>query len=104
MDDVEQFKEDVRGGRIDAERLIDLVVMLQRRLQEAQRRIDELEKKLGAATVTIEEPFSLRAEEQRQEARGKQRPKRQPPSGAAGCGRRRRWHLPSERNKSFRRA
>jgi hypothetical protein len=30
----------VRGGRIDAERLIDLVVMLQRRLQEAQRRID----------------------------------------------------------------
>ena len=77
MEDVKRLKEDVRGGRIDAERLVDLVVMLQRRLREAQRRIEELEKKLGgSATVKIEEPFSVRAEEQRQEARGKQRPKR----------------------------
>ena len=77
MEDVKRLKEDVRGGRIDAERLVDLVVMLQRRLREAQRRIEELENKLGgSATVKIEEPFSVRAEEQRQEARGKQRPKR----------------------------
>jgi hypothetical protein len=32
MDDVEQHKEDVRAGRIGAERLVDLVVTLQRRL------------------------------------------------------------------------
>ncbi|MDQ1242661.1 MAG: hypothetical protein QG550_1913 [Pseudomonadota bacterium] len=80
MDDVERLKEDVRSGRIDAERLVDLVVTLQRHLQEARRRIEELEKKLGgAATEKIAEPFSLRAEEQRQEARGKPRRKRRPP-------------------------
>jgi transposase len=79
MEDIERLKEDVRGGRIDAERLVDLVVMLQRRLRESQRRIEELERKLGGSvTVKIEEPFSLRAEEQRQEARGKQRRKRTP--------------------------
>ena len=71
---VEQFKDDVREGRIDADRLVDLVVTLQRGLQQAKRRIEELEKKLGGApTVKIAEPFSVRAEERRQEARGKKR-------------------------------
>ena len=80
MDDVERLKEEVREGRIDAARLIDLVVTLQRHLQDARRRIEELEKKLGgAATVKIEEPFSMRAEEQRQEARGKKQRKRNRP-------------------------
>ena len=72
--DVEQFKDDVREGRIDADRLVDLVVTLQRELQRAKLRIEELEKKLGGSpTVKIDEPFSLRAEERRQEARGKKR-------------------------------
>jgi hypothetical protein len=72
MDAVEQFKQDVREGRIDADRLVELVVKLQRELQEARRRIEELEKKLGSsATVKVAEPFSLRAEEQRQQARGR---------------------------------
>ena len=72
--DVEQFKDDVREGRIDADRLVDLVVTLQRGLQQAKRRIEELEKKLGGSpTVKIAEPFSVRAEERRQEARGKKR-------------------------------
>lgn len=75
--DVEQLKEDVLQGRISVERLVDLVVSLQRQLQESRRRIDELEKKLGgAATVKVDEPFSMRAEERRQEALGKQRRKR----------------------------
>jgi len=80
MDDVERLKEEVREGRINADRLIDLVVTLQRHLQEARRRIEELERKLGgAATAKIEEPFSMRAEEQRQADRGKQRRKRNRP-------------------------
>jgi hypothetical protein len=78
--DVEQFKDDVREGRIDANRLVDLVVTLQRQLQAAKRRIDELEKKLGGLpTQKIAEPFSVRSEERRQEARGKKRRKRNRP-------------------------
>jgi len=85
--DVEQFKEDVREGRIDAGRLVELVVTSQRELQsakqqldEAKQRIEELEKKLGrSSTVKVAEPFSLRAEEKRQEARGKKRRQRKRP-------------------------
>ena len=72
MDATEQLKQDVREGRIDADRLVELIVKLQRELQEARRRIDELEKKSGgSATTKVSEPFSLRAEELRQRARGK---------------------------------
>jgi hypothetical protein len=68
--DVEQVKEDVRAGRITPDRLIDLIVAL-------QRRIDELERQLGSsATRNLPEAFSVRAEEQRQAARGKRRRKR----------------------------
>jgi transposase len=85
MDDVKQLKEDIRAGRIDADRLVELVVTLQRALQEARRRIEELEKKLGgSATVKVGEPFSLRAEEQRQQARGKRARRRNRP---LRCGR-----------------
>jgi hypothetical protein len=85
MDDVKQLQEDIREGRIDADRLVELVVTLQRALQEAKRRIEELEKKLGgSATVKVGEPFSLRAEEQRQQARGKSPRKRNRP---LRCGR-----------------
>ena len=80
MDDVEQLKQDVREGRIDPDRLVGLVVTLQRQLQEAHRRIEELEKKLGGSgTAKTAEPFSMRAEEQRQQARGKKARKRQRP-------------------------
>jgi transposase len=85
MDALEQLKEDVRSGRIDANRLVDLVVVLQRELQttkqhnsELQQRIDELEKQLGgsATPAKVDEPFSMRAEEKRQEARGKNKRQR----------------------------
>jgi hypothetical protein len=71
MDEIERIKEDVRQGRIDPERLIGVIVTLQRMLEAAQRRIAELEKRVGPTTTKVAEPFSLRAEERRQEARGK---------------------------------
>ncbi len=67
--DVEQLKEDVKAGRITPDRLVDVIVAL-------QRRIDELERQLGAgAAQRLPEAFSMRAEEQRQKSRGK-RPRR----------------------------
>src|SRR5580658_4403240 len=85
MDEVEQLRQDVREGRIDPDRLVGLVVTLQRQLQEANRRIEELKKKLGGSvTAKTTEPFSLRAEEQRQRARGKKSQKRKRP---LRCGR-----------------
>jgi transposase len=78
MDASDQLKQEVREGRIDVDRLVHLVVTLQRQLQAASQqlqaanqRIAELEKQRGASTPTkLEQPFSLRAEEQRQRARG----------------------------------
>jgi transposase len=68
--DVEQLKEDVREGRITPDRLVDVIVAL-------QRRIDELERQLGASAARrLAEAFSVRAEEQRQAARGKKPGKR----------------------------
>jgi hypothetical protein len=93
MDAVLRLQQDVREGRIGAEGLLALVVTLQRELQaargelqaargrieEQQGQIDELRKKLGVP-AKFAEPFSLRAEEQRQEARGKTRRKKTRPT------------------------
>jgi transposase len=88
MDAIETLKQDVQEGRIGVDRLVDLVVTQQRQIQAAQQqlqaaqqqlqtanqRIEELEKKLGgAATAKVDEPFSMRAEQERQEARGKKK-------------------------------
>ena len=35
MDAIEQLKQDVREGRIDVDRLIDVIVTLQRQLEAA---------------------------------------------------------------------
>ncbi len=75
--DVGQFREDVLAGVISTDRLIDLVVRLQRELQAAKERMAELERQLGSGPAQkLSEPFSVRAEEKRQEARGKKRRKR----------------------------
>lgn len=75
--DVEQLREDVRQGRISGDRLVDLVVSLQRQVDEAKRQIEQLQQKLGgSATAKLDEPFSLRAEEQRQKRRSGAKPKR----------------------------
>lgn len=83
--DAKQLHEDVCQGRIDADRLVDLVVGLHRQLasaksqlesasqelRAAKQRIEELEQQLGggtpATTAKVDEPFSLRAEEKRQQ-------------------------------------
>lgn len=78
--DAKQLKDDLRNGRIDAERLVDLIVMLQRQLQAAHERIAELERQIGQPpSARLDEPFSVRAEEKRQAKRGKQKPKRKRP-------------------------
>jgi transposase len=82
---IETLKQDVQQGRITAERLVELIASQQRtlqtvlqQLQAAQQRCAELEQKLGGPPTTkLDQPFSMRAEEKRQEARGKKgKPKR----------------------------
>jgi hypothetical protein len=86
MDAIEQLKRDVREGRIDVERLVDFVTTLQRQvqtlqqqlqvanqqLQAANQRIEALQKQSGdPGGPKVEQPYSLRAEEKRQQARKK---------------------------------
>jgi transposase len=84
MDAIEQLKQDVREGRIDAERLLDVLAMqqrhvetLQRELKAALQRIAELENKAGppvaSATAKVDQPFSVRAEEKRQAGHNKKK-------------------------------
>jgi len=82
MDAIEQLRQDARLGWIDFDRLIDLLVVQQRQLEASQRelkaarqRIEELEKKIGgpnppvAGAAKVDEPFSMRAEDKRQQER-----------------------------------
>lgn len=75
MDAIEQLKQDVRQGRIDVDRLIEVIVSQQRQLDAARQRIEELENKLSgtstAGTAKVDQPFSMRAEDKRQRDRGK---------------------------------
>ena len=83
MNASENLKRDVREGRIEPERLIDLIVDLQSDLQtskdeleQARKRIEELEKQCGASTTAkTDEPYSMKAEEKRQAKRGRKKPK-----------------------------
>ena len=47
MDAIEQLKEYLRCGRIDPDRVVNLLGSLQQQLQAAQLRIAELEKQLA---------------------------------------------------------
>src|SRR5271155_2349431 len=78
MDAINQLKEDVRQGRVDVDRLIDVIVSLQQQLEAtrqqleaAQRRIEELEKKDGGPSAKTDQAYSMRAEEKRQQKRGR---------------------------------
>jgi hypothetical protein len=85
------LRQDVQEGRISADRLVDLLASQQRAFQEmlrqlqaARERIEELEKKLGVPpTAKPNEPFSMRAEEKRDQARGK-KPKKAKRKGRLG--------------------
>lgn len=84
MDVIETLKKDLQEGRIGVDRLFDLIASLQRLLQSTQqqleaanKRIEELEKKLGdPPTTKVGEPYSMRSEEKRQEGRGKKKKNR----------------------------
>lgn len=83
--DVEQLRQDVREGRVEVDRVIDLLDSLQRNLAEAHQRTRELEARIrqleserGAPTAKLDQPFSLKAEEKRQEARGRKAKKKRP--------------------------
>jgi hypothetical protein len=93
MDVIETLRKDWQEGRIDSDRLFDLIASLQRLLKAAQerlestqqqleaanKRIEELEKKLGGPpTAKLDEPYSMRSEEKRQETRGKTKKVRKP--------------------------
>jgi transposase len=80
MEAIEQLKQDVHNGRIDLDRLIDVILTQQRQLEStlrqleaAKQRIAELEKNQGGPSsptgVKVDESYSLRAEEKRQHAR-----------------------------------
>jgi transposase len=85
MDAIEQLKQDVREGTVDVDRLIDVIAMQQRQLQSAHRRIEELEKKTGGpGTIKVEESFSMRAEEKRQQARRKTKKRKRSPKARRG--------------------
>jgi len=95
MDAIEQLKQDLNDGRIDAARFVDVLATLQlqlrtaqqqlqtsqqqlqtsqQQLQAANQRIEELEKKLGVPVTTkIDASFSMREEEKRQQKRGKKK-------------------------------
>lgn len=80
MDTIETLRQLVHEGRLTADRLVDLLESQQRLLQTTQQqlqaatdRVAVLEKKLAglSPTAKLDEPFSLRSEEQRQQARGR---------------------------------
>jgi transposase len=73
MDADEQLTEDLRSGRLNPDRLVELLVSLQRQLHAANQRIADLEKRLAGSSPKVEEPYSLRSEEKRQDARGKKK-------------------------------
>src|ERR1700755_1800856 len=77
MDTIEALKQDLKAGRISGERLVNVVAARCRSLEPANRLIEDLEKQCGGP-AKVDEPFSTRAEEQRQEARGKKRRRRKP--------------------------
>ena len=92
MDDIAKLKQDVADGLIDSGRLVDLFVGTQRRLQAtqqelqatqqqlqaAQQHIADLEKQLpGSSPTKLDEPYSVKAEEQRQQQRGQKKPRQQ---------------------------
>jgi transposase len=85
INELDKLKQDAREGRIDSDRLIDLIATLQRELQAARRRIEELEKQIGgSATAKVAQPYSMKAEEKRQEARGNKKKRKKKPKAKRG--------------------
>ena len=87
--DVRRLKEDVQSGKISVDRLIELMVTMQRELQAAKRELDVARRQIedlkqqqgGPPSSKVSEPFSVEAEERRQE-----REERNGGSGSGGFG------------------
>ena len=79
MEAIEQLKIDLREERIDANRLIDLIFTLQQRIAELEKQV------AGSGTAKVDEAYSMKAEEKRQEARGKKKPKQPHQQNGGGC-------------------
>jgi hypothetical protein len=89
MDAKEQLKDDVRAG------LIDLIIAL-------QQRFAELEKQLASSpTVKVDEPYPMKAEEKRQQARHPKKPSRRSITSGVGSPRKRRSNKPNAPRTSF---
>jgi len=80
MDAIATLRQEVHEGRITADRLLDLLASQQRLIQSMQQQLQSatdhiavLEKKVAglAPTAKLDEAFSVRSEERRQQARGK---------------------------------
>jgi transposase len=91
MDASEPLLGKLQTGQLDPARLVDVVRSLQRQLQAtqqqlqaAQQRIAELEQQRGGPRPHVAEPFSVRAEEQRQEVRGKTKKRRRAKTNRRG--------------------
>jgi len=83
--DVDQLRQDVAEGRIEADRLVDVVAsqlkviqQLQGQVEKLQAQVEELKKK--NPTDRLDEPFSERAEEKRQAKKKGKRSKRKKPT------------------------
>lgn len=72
--DGKQLKQDVHEGRVSAERLLQLLEAAQARIQSLEALVQQLQSQLAASgTQKLDEAYSTKAEEQRQEARGKEK-------------------------------
>ena len=70
--DGKQLQQEVREGRVTAERLLQLLEAAQTRIQSLEALVQQLESKLAASgTEKLDEAYSTKAEEQRRQARGK---------------------------------
>jgi transposase len=96
--DANQLKNDLREGRIDADRLIDLfcsyhaqqqqrIEQLEQLTTEFQQEIIQLRKQLGGSATTIDASYSMKAEEKREEARGTKKKKKRKESKKQRRGR-----------------
>lgn len=90
MEAIEGLRQDVREGLIGAERLLDLLAGMMRRFELAQQqldvarqRIEELERQVKGGPK-LDEPFSMRAEEKRQQERQPKKKRRQKRKNKSG--------------------
>lgn len=64
--DGKQLEQEVREGRVTAERLLQLLEAAQTRIQSLEALVQQLESKLAASgTEKLDEAYSTKAEEQR---------------------------------------